>query len=176
VNWEAIGAVGDFMGGLVVIASVAYLAVQIRQSNRHAEASSELVWLHDLNEIWDRWTVESTMFAIRRGMRDFDNLSKNEQAIFQMQVGALVNHCMLAEQLWQRGLIRKETREAAIDVLARVLRTKGGRKYWELDAQASPEAPALMREIEARSPEPWDELFPWWRDDGETDEREDQHG
>jgi hypothetical protein len=176
VNWEAIGAVGDFMGGLVVIASVAYLAVQIRQSNRHAEASSELVWLHDLNEIWDRWTVESTMSAIRRGMRDFDALSKNEQAVFQMQVGALVNHCMLAEQLWQRRLITEETREAAIDVLARVLRTEGGRKYWELDAQASPDAPALMHEIEARSPEPWDELFPWWRDDGETDKREGHHG
>ena len=39
MNWEAIGAIGDFMGGGVVIVSVAYLAVQIRQSNRHAEAS-----------------------------------------------------------------------------------------------------------------------------------------
>jgi hypothetical protein len=41
VNWEAIGAIGDLMGGLVVIVSVAYLAVQIRQSNRHAEAERE---------------------------------------------------------------------------------------------------------------------------------------
>jgi hypothetical protein len=176
VNWEAIGAIGDFMGGLVVIVSVAYLAIQIRESNRHAEASAELIWLHDLNEIWDRWTIESTMVAIRRGLRDFDSLSKNEQAIFQMQVGALVNHCMLAERLWQRRLIAKETREAATDVLARVLRTKGGRKYWEFDAQASPEAPALMREIEARSTEPWDEFFPWWRDDGEIEGEEDHRG
>jgi hypothetical protein len=176
MNWEAIGAIGDFMGGLVVIVSVAYLAMQIRQSNRHAEASAELVWLHDLNEIWDRWAIESTTVAIRRGLRDFDSLSMNEQAVFQMQVGALVNHCMLAERLWQRRLIAKETREAATDVLARVLQTKGGRTYWELDAQASPEAPALMREIEARSREPWDELFPWWRDDGETEREEGQHG
>jgi hypothetical protein len=176
MNWEAVGAIGDFMGGLIVIVSVAYLAIQIRQSNRHAEASAELVWLHDLNEIWDRWTVESTMVAIRKGLRDFDGLSKNEQAVFQMQVGALVNHCMLAERLWQRQLIAKETREAATDVLARILCTEGGRRYWELDAQASPEAPALMREIEARSSEPWNELFPWWRDDGETEREEDHHG
>ena len=51
------------------------------------------------------------MIAIRKGLTDFDALSKNEQAIFQMQVGALVNHCMLAEQLWQRRLIAEETRQ-----------------------------------------------------------------
>jgi hypothetical protein len=166
MNWEAVGAIGDLMSGVVVIASVAYLAVQIRQSNRHAEASTELSWIHGLNEIWDRWTVESTMTAIRRGLRDFDSLSKNEQAIFHLQVGALVNHCMAAEQLWQRRLIAEATREAAVDLLARILSTPGGRRYWELDVQASPTSPTLMAEIEARSPEPWDGLFPWWRDDG----------
>ncbi len=164
MNWEAIGAIGEFMGGVVVVVSVVYLAAQIRQSNRHAEASAELSWIQGLNEIWDRWTLEPTMIAIRKGLKDFDGLSKNEQVVFQMQVGALVNHCRVADQLWQRRLIAKETREAAVDVLTRILRTPGGRRYWEFDAQASPEQPALMREIETRSLEPWNELFPWWRD------------
>ncbi len=164
MNWEAIGAIGEFMGGVVVVVSVVYLAAQIRQSNRHAEASAELSWIQGLNEIWDRWTVEPTMIAIRKGLKDFDGLSKNEQVVFQMQVGALANHCMVADQLCQRRLISEETREAAIDVLTRILRTPGGRRYWEIDVQASPERPALMREIETRSPEAWDELFPWWRD------------
>ncbi len=141
MNWEAIGAIGDLMGGVVVIVSVVYLAVQIRQSNRHAEASTELSRFHGLNEIWDRWAAESTMIAIRKGLKDVDALSKNEQVVFQMQVGALVNHCMVAEHLWRRRLIAEETREAAVDVLARILRTPGGRRYWELDMQASPEMP-----------------------------------
>ena len=165
MNWDAIGAIGDLLGGVVVIASVVYLAVQIRQSNRHAEASAELTWIGGLNEIWDRWTVEHTMLAIRKGLTNFDALSRNEQVVFQMQVGALVNHCMAADQLWERRLIAEETREAAIDVLARILCTPGGRRYWEFDAKASPDKPALMREIEARAPERWDELFPWWRAD-----------
>jgi hypothetical protein len=172
MNWEAIGAMGDFMGAIVVIVSVVYLAAQIRQSNRHAEGSTELSWVHGLNEIWDRWTVESTMTAIRKGLKDFDALSKNEQAVFHMQVGALVNHCMAAEQLWQRRLIAFETREAAVDVLARILRTPGGRRYWELDMQASPEAPALIKEIEKRSPATWDQLFPWWHDEDDSESRD----
>ena len=168
MNWEALGAIGELLGGLVVIVSVVYLARQIRQSNRHAEASTELSWMHGLNEIWDRWSDETTTETIRKGLADFDALSRNEQVRFQMQVGALVNHCLAAEQLWQRQLIASETRDAAVDTLARILRTPGGRRYWEFDAQASPEMPALMREIETRSPKTWSELFPWWREgDGE---------
>ena len=51
MNWEAIGAIGEFMGGVVVVVSLVYLAAQIRQSNRHAEASAELSWIQGLNEI-----------------------------------------------------------------------------------------------------------------------------
>ena len=45
MNWEAIG--------VVVIVSVVYLALQMRNSNQLAEASTELAWTHGLNEIWD---------------------------------------------------------------------------------------------------------------------------
>ena len=135
MNWDALGAIGDLLGGLVVIVSVVYLAPQIHQSNRHAEASTELSWIHGLNEIWDRWTDESTMATIRKGLIGFDGLSKNEQARFQTQVGALVNHCLAAEQLWRRQLIAAETRNAAVGILARILCTPGGRRYWEFDAQ-----------------------------------------
>lgn len=165
MNWEAIGSVGEVLGSFVVILSVVYLAAQIRQSNRHAEASTELAWIEGLNAIWDRWAAEPTTHAIRSGFEDFDALSKDDQVRFQMQVGALVNHCMAAEQLWRRDLLANETRDAAIGLLAGVLRTPGARAYWKLDSQASPVAPELMREIEAHAAEPWNELFPWWRPD-----------
>jgi hypothetical protein len=39
VNWEAIGALAEVFGAVAVIATLAYLAVQIRQNNRLIEAS-----------------------------------------------------------------------------------------------------------------------------------------
>lgn len=36
MNWDAIGAVGEIIGALAVIASLLYLAIQIRQSNMYA--------------------------------------------------------------------------------------------------------------------------------------------
>ena len=40
MNWEAIGAVGEILGAAGVIATLAYLAVQIRQNTRMARAAT----------------------------------------------------------------------------------------------------------------------------------------
>lgn len=37
MNWEAIGAIGETVGAVAVIATLFYLAVQIRQNNRNVE-------------------------------------------------------------------------------------------------------------------------------------------
>ena len=92
MDWIAIGAIGEFVGGVVVIVTVVYLALQLRNSNQLAKASSELEWMHGLNEIWDRWSRPEVFDAIRSGFHSFDDLNQNQQVIFQMQVGSLVNH------------------------------------------------------------------------------------
>ena len=38
MNWEAIGAIGEIVGAIAVVATLGYLAVQIRQSTRVARA------------------------------------------------------------------------------------------------------------------------------------------
>lgn len=40
VNWEAVGAVGQVVGAAGVIASLIYLAIQIRQNTRSVEAAT----------------------------------------------------------------------------------------------------------------------------------------
>lgn len=40
MNWEAIGAVGEIIGAIAVFATLAYLAVQVKQANRIADVSN----------------------------------------------------------------------------------------------------------------------------------------
>lgn len=40
MNWEALGAIAEFIGGLGVILSLVYLSIQVRVSNRLASAHS----------------------------------------------------------------------------------------------------------------------------------------
>jgi hypothetical protein len=44
MNWEAIGAIGEIIGAIAVIASLAYLAVQIRNQNIESRIAS----IHDV--------------------------------------------------------------------------------------------------------------------------------
>ena len=42
MNWEAIGAVGDLVGGVAVIATLIYLAVQVKQSKALLERNEKI--------------------------------------------------------------------------------------------------------------------------------------
>jgi hypothetical protein len=155
----------------VVIASLVYLAIQIKQSNRHAEGAAETAWLQGLNSIWDSWAdSDSTMNALRRGFGGFGRLTKNEQAIFHMRVGALVNHWLLAKQLHRKALLSSEILEQMTDVVVSVLATKGGLEYWEHDAHATPGGLELLNLVKSgdRNVPSWDQLLPWWAEDDET--------
>ena len=40
MNWEAIGAIGEVFGGVAVLATLIYLAVQVRQAKRQLKLNS----------------------------------------------------------------------------------------------------------------------------------------
>jgi type III secretory pathway lipoprotein EscJ len=40
MNWEAIGAIGEWVGAVAVLATLIYLAVQIKQNTRQLKSNS----------------------------------------------------------------------------------------------------------------------------------------
>ena len=50
MNWEAIGAVGELVGGLAVVLSLGYVAYQVRQSSRQIALSSRTIEASMFNE------------------------------------------------------------------------------------------------------------------------------
>jgi len=162
---QLLGNYGEFFGGVVVVISVVYLALQLKTANVQAQASAQIAWIQGLNEIWDRWGKPEVRDALRRGFSDFNSLSDNDQVVFQMQVGSLVNHLLTAQDLAQQGLLPPSYTKTTSDMLIQVLGTKGGLQYWEADSKATPEGEALFDEVRNRASEVqhWDALFPWWK-------------
>lgn len=82
MNWDAIGAIGEIIGALAVVISLAYLASQIRIQNRESRAASvhqviegyrsSIAALHD-PEMADIWIS---------GMEDFDSLAPSQRLRF----------------------------------------------------------------------------------------------
>jgi hypothetical protein len=162
---QLLGNYGEFFGGIVVVVSVVYLALQLKTANVQAQASAQIAWTQGLNEIWDRWGKPEARDALRRGFSDFKSLSNDDQVVFQMQVGSLVNHLLVAQGLAQQGLLPSSFVKTADDMLVQVLGTSGGLQYWEADAKATPGGEALLQEVRNRASEVqhWDDIFPWWK-------------
>lgn len=50
MNWEAIGAVGEVVGAVAVIATILYLAAQVRMSNRFEAANHQDIHMDRIRE------------------------------------------------------------------------------------------------------------------------------
>ena len=80
MNWEALGAIAELIGGLGVIATLAYLAIQIRQNTRSMRASTYQNIL--LTSIETRRTIAQDeglaklMVATRRPLGELDELAR----------------------------------------------------------------------------------------------------
>ena len=77
INWGAIGAIADLVAAAGVIASLLYLAVQVRASNVASAVEAKLVSTRLLNDFIDSLIENPELNEIyMRGIKDIDLLSK----------------------------------------------------------------------------------------------------
>jgi hypothetical protein len=98
MNWEALGAVAEILGALGVIASLAYLAVQIRQNtalmDRTVRAARGAAYQEFLGYFQSATlpAVHDAAIAeiVRRGMIDVRSLNEAESFRFTWSMGAII--------------------------------------------------------------------------------------
>ncbi len=159
-----LGAIGELVGGVAVIATLVYLAVQVRQNANLAKAAAE----REVNLVFqsniDRWAANPALF--QKGLVAFDDLSHEDKFQFTNLVGPTVNHLDQTIRMQQRGLESEETLESYGLFITALVQEPGARSWWEqmkfgylrgsreyIDARlADPE----------RRPPPLTELIPWF--------------
>jgi len=83
MNWEAIGAIGEIMGALAVVATLGYLAVQIRQNTEREQLGQEFVSNQYFNELRMLIAGDEALADIEaRGIRNVSSLSELERRRF----------------------------------------------------------------------------------------------
>ncbi len=165
MEWQAVTALTELAGLVVVVASLIYIAIQTKQSNDHAAAASEIEWINSWNNIINNWiTDELTNDVIRRGFDHFNGLKNSEQAIFAMRIGAMVNHWILAKKLEDRGLLSDDITEEATRVVISILTTKGGYQYISEAAVLFPGGQNILEMLDSRRGEVpvFNEVQSWW--------------
>ena len=124
MNWEALSAIADLVGVILVIVSLIYLATQIRQSNQMALAESERELLENwANAVSGISVDDRTTDIFMRGLDDFDSLSNLEKMRFSVIMQRLINTYISAVRM-----------EVAIfgDICLAMILTPGGRQWWKV--------------------------------------------
>lgn len=168
MNWEATSAIADIIGIVLIVASLIYISLQTKQSKEQAAAASEIAFIDGIDRMFGSWaTDDHTATVVREGLRNFNELSKSDQALFAGIVGALVNRLNLADNLAARNLLPGEIADEVRKVAMSVLTTDGGLQYWEHDSKITPGGREILEEakkLKGHAPSISD-LIPWWQAD-----------
>jgi hypothetical protein len=145
---QLLGNLGEFIGAIVVMVTLIYLSIQLRESNNLAQASSLQTVLNrfsDSNIATSITNPESIDIEVR-GHRSFDELSVHEQIVFGGFLNRDVFHMQNVMQLHQHGLIADVDYNAWMAYIAGVVKTPGGSACWNIMKVSY--TPTIVDEIE----------------------------
>ena len=132
MNWEIVGATGEWAGALAVVLTLFYLARQISQANRISIAEAERGWFNAWHQIVRSLSSDVDIAStVQRGLSDYRSLAPPERATFHGRIAGIINHTDLARRLSLAGLISKDIVDATMDICISIVITDGGSVWWE---------------------------------------------
>jgi len=131
MNWEAIGAISAIISAIAVIATLGYVAVQIRQ-NTSALRSTAIQGATDQHaSMYDVLSTDPKLADIFvRGLEMPDTLDRIETARFY----AFLLSVMVRSQNWymqtQSGALDNRVIESTSRIMSQISGTPGFRRFW----------------------------------------------
>src|SRR5262245_29337855 len=108
MDWNAIGAIGQWVGAFAVVVTLFYLAQQIRQQNqisRYGALKDLLDGFNQPNELMATNAKLRSVFV--NGIRDPTSLSDEESGEFSFTFRLYYNHMLKFQRAYLGGLIRE---------------------------------------------------------------------
>jgi hypothetical protein len=130
INWNAVGAIGEVLGAVTVLATLIYLALQIRQNTRQQRFESARALTEEFNRLNSLWydPEKAEMFA--HAIDNWDGATIQEQTVaftFLMQYS---QHMQTVFEMWGEEMISNEVYEAEETALLSTLTSGGGAQWW----------------------------------------------
>lgn len=128
---EALGNLGDFLGGIGVVVTLAYLAVQVRQNTRALRTSSRQAVVDGYRTVNRLFVDPSVARAFSKGLSSFPSLSFEERSAFNSLMNEHALFFQSAFALRESGQLEDETYHAYLEWITTVLASPGGSAWWE---------------------------------------------
>ena len=147
MNWEAIGAVGEVLGALGVIATLGYLAVQIRQNTRSVRSAAYQAAVASSVAVAAMFASSETMSeAFSKGFREFEDLKGPERYRFGAYAYALFRSYENIFYQHAQGAIESDLWVGFHNMLQRDINETGFAAWW--DRQRNVFSPEFQRYVD----------------------------
>jgi hypothetical protein len=139
MNWEAIGAVGEIVGAIAVVITLAYLSVQIRQSTRSTSVATLQSIFNTFNSINSALAsnVEAST-ALVHALNDPDGVAPEQEISAFFSLRCYMNCLYQMFELNRLNAVEDEMWHNSLESIAELLRTPGGRIWLETRSDYPP--------------------------------------
>jgi hypothetical protein len=162
MNWDAIGAIAETLGAVGVIASLVYLATQIRHSREQMRENTRATRASAYQEFVGQ--LHSTMMsagdnpqreqAVTLGMADFSQLSEEDAFRFILWVNGVTHAFENAHYQYRQGMLDEDRWQMHYADARQMFQKPGVVQWWRAaPPNVSPAFIALVDEILAEEPD-----------------------
>jgi hypothetical protein len=148
VTIEQVGSLGEIIGAVATVATLVYLAGQIRQNTSVVRTSNYMQLNSHFAEFTLRVAENGELYDVwNRGQESYGELSAAERARYHSLLSSMFTHFETSQRLWDRRQIDAGLYEEMIENAHKMLATPGPKQWWlESKSWYSPEFQASLDE------------------------------
>ena len=154
LNWEAIGAIGEIVGAIAVVATLAYLARETRTNTKAVVSASQRTssWGHaDWNADSAKDPVLASLLyrSTQQSMAEFDDYEWFRFQLIARSVVLRIQDSYLQRRL---GFFDHEIAESQLNHLRSLIEYPAWKLFWEDEIHGGNYPQAFVEEIASRQP------------------------
>ncbi len=132
MNLDQLGNIGELVGGVAVVVTLAYLAIQIRQNSRSVRASTNHAITEQLNDLNLRLGLDpGAVDLMMRGAQNREGLQSQERVRHTLLMRAVLGNYQDIYVQFCEGMCDSEAWELAKIGLRELVSTPSFAAWWE---------------------------------------------
>ncbi len=172
MNWDAVGAIAEIAGVLLIVVSLVFVGIQVRQNTtqlRQDNLRETIRGLLDTN--WYFHRDDAAFEVFRQGCNSFEELAPKDKAHCHSRLVDLSFYLELIRGMHQAGLIDTAALKISVRFFLAVLTTPGGKQWWDFACRTKPMPDSTIDYLQAlmdapdKDFKPITELQPWFASD-----------
>ena len=166
MDWNALGAIGEIVGAIAVVATLFHMSGQLKQNTKSVQSSAYSAWSTGINDLYGATTTHPHLDRILHDGWLKGELTEDTWMTFLMWHLQYFYHVEAVWQMYKRGTLDQEIYDLEMGRTVRMLAIPTVKQWWEAGGRDQVSAP-LAKELERISSNQFEyKFFGWTKEDG----------